>query len=130
VDWRDFAEEWLAGVGIRAISPMRQKQHLCLEQSIADSYPDGVLSCDRGIMTRDRSDVRRCDVVLANLLGAKRVSVGTCIEFGWADAWRKPIVAVMETSGNFHEHSMIREAVGFRVNSLGGGLQIVQSLLA
>jgi hypothetical protein len=36
-------------------------------------------------MTRDRFDATRCDVLLVNLLGAERVSIGTMMEVAWAD---------------------------------------------
>ena len=40
--------------------------------------------------------MQRCDVVLMYLIGAKKVSIGTMIEAGWADAYRKPVVLVLE----------------------------------
>jgi nucleoside 2-deoxyribosyltransferase len=71
-----------------------------------------------------------CDIMLANLLGAKKVSIGTIGEFFWADAYRKPVIAVMEKEGNPHEHAMIRELTGFRVETLEEGLAVAGAVLA
>jgi hypothetical protein len=50
------------------------------------------MSKPKGLTTRDRWDAMRCDVLLVNLLGATKVSIGTVLEFGWADAMDIPIV--------------------------------------
>ncbi len=128
-DWRTHAAGLLHIGGIVALSPMRHKAYLRPEQDIADAYPLSPLSSQRGITTRDRFDVLRCDVVLANLLGAEAVSIGTMIELGWADAARKPVVLVMEPEGNPHDHAMVRELAGFRVPTLNDGLEIVTALV-
>lgn len=129
-DWRTFATSKLYGMGIDGYSPLRAKDYLRSVGVIEQSYANNPLSSDRGIMTRDRFDVMTADAVLFYLLGTgSRVSVGTCIEFGWADAYRKPIVLVMEKEGNVHEHPMVREAVGFRVQTLEEGLTVLNYVL-
>lgn len=127
--WREDAQIALAAVGIVALSPMRFKRYLAGELTIGDSYADFTLSTEQGITTRDRFDVQRCDVVLMNLLGAEKVSIGTMIEAGWADAYRKPVVLVVEDSGNAHDHCMLRTIAGFRVPTLAAGLDTVAALL-
>ncbi|MGZ5095552.1 MAG: hypothetical protein ACXWCH_30925, partial [Burkholderiales bacterium] len=81
------------------------------------------------VMTRDRFDATRCDVLLVNLLGTTRVSIGTVMEIAWADAKRIPIVVAMEPQGNPHEHMMIAEAIGFRVPTLDEALHIVKAII-
>jgi len=88
------------------------------------------LSGPRGIMTRDRFDATRCDVLLVNLLGATKVSIGTCMEIAWADLKRTPIVVAMEPEGNPHEHCMITEAIGFRCDSMRQALDVVTGILS
>ncbi len=107
---------------------MRAKEFLSLEKSVSDDY-DNVLACQKGIATRDRFDVASCNVMLAYLLGAEKVSIGTMIEFGWADAARKPIITIMEKNGNPHDHAFVRELTGFRVESLDEGLYVAKSIL-
>ena len=131
-NWRDQAAAALKPHGINALSPLRCKEFL---SELPEIGPTGEnyahmspLATPRGVMTRDRYDATRCDVLLVNLLGADRVSIGTVMEIAWADAKRTPIVLVMEERGNPHEHMMIAEAVGFRVKTLGDGLQCVTAI--
>ena len=152
-DWREFATLHIANnlspgqfnkatgkifalhtqTGIEVLSPMRAKTAL---KSVGTFTADGdayngvcLMSSDRGIMTRDRFDSMRCDVLLVNLLGAKKVSIGTVMEIAWADSNRTPIVCAMEPDGNPHEHGMIKEALGFRVPTLEEAILIVKSIL-
>lgn len=131
-DWRDVAKAELARVGVKGFSPLRAKEYLRSEGVLtADCAGYGDLNClssPRGIMTRDRWDATRCDAVLVNLLGAQRVSIGTVMEIAWADAKRKPLIVVMEPTGNVHDHAMITEAIGFRVTSLNEGINVVKAL--
>jgi nucleoside 2-deoxyribosyltransferase len=131
-DWR-YAATRLLAPEIKALSPMRGKEYLSHVKEFTmdgDRYsPFSVMSSNRGIMTRDRWDATRCDVLLVNLLGAKRVSIGTVMEIAWADAVRTPIVCIMEPEGNPHEHGMILEAIGFRVPGLEEALHIIKAML-
>ncbi len=88
------------------------------------------MSSSRGIMTRDRFDTMDCDAVFANLLGATIVSIGTAMEIAWADMLRKPVILVMEASGNLHDHPMIREAAGYRVETVDEGITLANALLS
>jgi len=134
-DWRQETIDVLAKLGIKGLSPLRAKDYLKNEKSIGDSYekgPEGqimhVLSGQKGITTRDRNDVINCDVILVNLLGTQKVSIGTVMEIAWADMLRKPIVLVMEKEGNLHDHAMIRECSGFRVENLEQAVQVVKAI--
>lgn len=127
-NWREYASRGLAEIGIETASPLRFKDFLKGELSIADNYAEHPLATSKAITTRDRWDVSRADVVLVNLLGAEKVSIGTVMEIGWADAFRKPLVLVME-EGNIHWHSMLTEASGYIVPTLNDGLNVVQALL-
>ena len=138
-DWREYAIKELDRVGITGLSPMRSKDYLQRERIVGDCYDDKVLSCARGIITRDRWDTTRCDIILVNLLGAEKVSIGTVMELAWADLARIPSIVVMEPTlpstgtpvrpGNIHEHSMLREATGFRVETLEEGLNVAKAIL-
>ena len=103
---------------VQCLSPMRGKDYLAAEKEIFHDYPEHVLSCQRGIMTRDFFDCTRVDLVVANLAGAPMVSVGTVMEIAWAFQSRIPVIAVMEPTGNLHDHPMVREALGFRAETL------------
>lgn len=126
--WRDYAQLRLAPV-ILGMSPMRSKEYLSNETSIGDSYEDSVLSCQRGIMTRDFFDCGRADIIIVNLLNAERVSIGTVMEIAWAYQNKIPVIAIMEKQGNLHDHAMIREAIGFRVETVDQAIEVAKTVL-
>lgn len=128
-DWREFAKERLATVGIEGMSPMRGKDYLERETTIGDSYEGVVLSSQRGVMTRDFNDCKRADVLIVNFVGADRASLGTAMEIAWAFQNRTPIIAIMEEEGNIHDHAMIREAIGFRVKTIEEAVKIADVVL-
>jgi len=132
-EWRDHARAVLRSYGIEAYSPLRAKEYLrdhgVLDAGGSDSsYADIALSSSSGIVTRDRMDCTTRDLVLANLTGAERVSIGTAIECGWADAARVPIVCAME-DGNVHDHAMIRGLAGFIVPTLEEAVEVAAAIL-
>jgi nucleoside 2-deoxyribosyltransferase len=129
-NWRQRATVELAGLSggrIETLSPMRHKEYLAPADKtadltkIADSYEGSILSSQRGIFYRDKLDCTRADLVLVNLLGAERVSIGTVMEIAWANGRDIPLVLVMPM-GSVHEHSMLREACGFRTPSFDEAL--------
>lgn len=127
-EWRDVVCAGLRS-NLVPLCPMRGKDYLESEESIADDYADTLLSSQRSITTRDRNDViRLADALIVNLLGAEKVSIGTMIELGWADSKRVPIIVVMEDKGNSHDHSMVREIATHRVNNLNDAISIVNAL--
>lgn len=132
-DWRKTAKQYLNRGGISAFSPMRGKDFLKKEVSLDANCEYGELSpiaTPKGIMTRDRYDATTCDVLLVNLLGATRVSIGTVMEIAWADGKRIPIVCAIEATGNVHEHAMIDQAIGYRTATLKEAINIAIAILS
>lgn len=128
VNWR----EWFIGQlpkEIIGLSPLRGKDYLEHERSVKADYAHKVLSSERGITTRDYNDVKRSDVVVVNLLGANKVSIGTVMEIAWAKAFQIPTILVMERENNIHEHPMIRDSVGYRVDNLEEALWLTTVIL-
>lgn len=133
-DWRQYASQELEKAGLKGISPMRFKGYLAsLNGPISAHGKDyehlNVLSTPPAVVTRDRFDTCGADVVLMNLLDSKRISIGTMVELGWADAARVPVVGIMEADGNVHEHMFVSQLVGFRVTTLEEGLRVVKAIL-
>jgi nucleoside 2-deoxyribosyltransferase len=126
-DWRENVITSLPE-HIKGLSPMRGKQYLGNEAYIKDSYSEHVMSTTKAIVTRDRFDATRCDVLLVNLVGATKVSIGTVMEIAWADAARIPIVVAME-KGNVHEHGMLVQVSGYVVETLEEAVSIVKHIL-
>jgi nucleoside 2-deoxyribosyltransferase len=130
--WREYVQRILMP-HINVLSPMRDKEFLAdddglLISSEAGAYEHEPLASDRAITARDRFDVMRCDLVIANLREATKPSLGSMIELGWADAWRKPIITVMGAS-NCHWHPMVKELSSFIVHGLTDAVEIANSLL-
>lgn len=128
-DWRNEAYLLLEGCGIQAYSPLRGKEYLRKLDVIPPS-PNTTkpLSTGKGIVTRDVNDVVTSDALLINLVGAEKVSIGTVMEIAIGHMARKPMVLVMEP-GNVHEHPFVTEMVGYRVETLQDGVDIIGSLL-
>jgi nucleoside 2-deoxyribosyltransferase len=132
-DWRHLAKAALdtrSDGRIECLSPMRYKEFLVGHENIlALGYDDHTLSNSRGIISRDRFDVHRADLIFVNLLGAKQISIGTVMEMAWADAARIPTVVVMEPSGNLHEHAFISEATAFRCSTVVDAIETTCQVL-
>jgi len=132
--WRQKVKQALyhALPNVRCLSPMRYKAHL---ENIASLSPFGapgsILSSPDAIVARDRFDTRRSSLMFCNLLGATKISMGTSIELGWADAWRVPVVVCIEPNGNPHDHAMLIGGgmTGWRVNTLEDGIRVVEAVL-
>lgn len=128
-DWREHAVNVLEAEGIEALSPMRGKHFILKriggEERLGQTYEDSPMSTQKGIVARDRFDVMRSDVVIFNFLGATERSIGSCVELGWCDAFRKVAIVVIEKNGNCHDHAFVREIAGYRVDSLDEALELV-----
>lgn len=79
VDWRRYFADGMPDC-IECLSPMRGKGYLKDELAIQESYPDTTMSTDKAITARDYFDCNRADVIVANMLGATRASIGTAME--------------------------------------------------
>lgn len=127
-DWREHFRKSI-DKRIDCYSPLRGKEFLRNEGELEGSYQYHPLSTDQAITGRDRNDCTRADLVVFNLLGAQRITIGTMIELGWADAFRVPAILVIEDSGNPHEHPMVRQTAQFRVNNLDDARKLAEAIL-
>lgn len=129
-EWRDEFKSYIpSGSDIKCFSPLRAKQFLKKKGVIEQSYADNPLSVDRGVMTRDHFDCATSDLVVANFMGVERVSIGTVMEVAWAHSYRKPLILIIEKEGNPHDHPMIREATGFRTESVEEAAYLALTIL-
>lgn len=130
-DWREDMALNLPK-GAVGLSPMRGKDYLKKLGTVGmpSLLEQGTLpmSSAKAIFSRDTYDIRRADIMLANLLGAGRVSVGTMVELGYARALGKVIIVVMEEKGNPHDHPFTTEAASFVVRDLDAALRLIGSM--
>ena len=113
---------------IMCFSPMRGKMYLSGCREIDKEYSDKVLSTARGIMTRDYFDCCNCNFLVINLLDAKRVTIGSCMELAWAYMRQIPVIAMMEEEGNLHEHPMVNEAISYKVQTVEEAAYVANAL--
>ena len=124
--WRERIKELLPEFDL--FSPMRAKPfHEGVLVGARDTIP---VSSTSGILGRDRNDVFTCDLMIANFLEDEgNMSLGTAMEFGWADAWRKPVIMVAQEGNPHRVHPMLRGASVYILDNLADAAQLAKHLL-
>lgn len=117
---------------IHCSSPMRGKEFL-KDHGILSSghdYPDHAMATSEGITTRDYNDVKTCDAMVTCYLESEdRPSLGTAVEYGYAWAHQKPIIAVGPPDEINIRHLMIQRMMGYRVDTLEEAADVLSHLL-
>lgn len=127
-NWRDYVTSELEKYNITCYSPMRYKKYQG-DRIVHGSIVPSPITTDLALKERDRMDCERCDLIFVNLLGATEISIGTIMEIGWADAYRKPIVVVIGDSGNIHDHPLVSSAITYRANNIKDAIWTVHAVL-
>lgn len=131
--WRkDFAKSMAQkdGKGIEVLSPMRHEGHLAeIQGTLEKDYPNHFFSHPKMIVAKDLLDIDESTMVIANFLGAKKVSIGTVAELGYAKARGKTIVAIMEKD-NIHNHPFVTELAAATVETMDDAIAVTKSLLS
>ena len=134
-NWRDRFKQALKDTAphIHGYSPLREKSEILKKEvAIADNYANTLFSNQRAIMSRDFFDVQTSDAVVANLTGSTIVSIGTVMEMAWAYQRRIPLIVISEFKdgqvANNHNHSMLREAANWWVETEEEALDVVRAL--
>lgn len=127
--WRqEFAQ--LLPEHIHPFSPMRGKDFLKgLNRMPEAGFDSFILATPSAIVTRDRNDVFTCDAMVACFTQGGTPSLGTAIEFGWANAMNKPIIMIADEDDLHREHAMLREMAGYITDSLEEASMVVAQLL-
>ena len=141
VGWRAMVVEHLAASAphVRCIDPMRAKQHLADIAEIGAFGHAGGLLDGHAVVSRDLFDVKRVDVLLMNLAGARQTSIGCMVELGWARAHGKFILVVLPdaergtTAGtgaavNPHDHLFVHELASAVVGDLDAALAVLETM--
>lgn len=128
--WRQEVSNALAGTGIQCYSPMRGKVFLKDHAGPIgkEGYEQHPMSRMQGILGRDRNDVMEADLIFMNVQGAKSVSIGTTVELGWADAFRKPIVLVTDKEGP-HNHAFFTGLATYVCHDVATAIDCTKALL-
>lgn len=99
----------LQDVGYEVLHAMMGKCEFRGQQGLfkKDGYTHPI-STDRAIIGRDRWMTKKADIVFANFLGAKLVSIGSVMELAWAFDHGKHVVIAMEED-NIHRHAFVMQ---------------------
>ena len=89
--WREEFARSLAPFNIVGVSPIRYEPVKPEERYLDEGQYD--LELARQIITKNRIDVKRCDLTLAFM---PTLSKGTLQEIGWAYGMEKPIIVVSD----------------------------------
>ena len=132
--WRQELKA-LCGPAVIILSPMRGVPNV---DNISPSYEANLIFHHKGVTARDRFDVQQCDIMVANLIGMTREkgSVGSIMEYGWANAYGKVIVTIAPQQEaawgpNFlvADHPMIKTVTDYRVASIADAAKVVLAYL-
>lgn len=132
-DWRKSFEAeiatwpWL----IKALSPLRYREELRLAGRLQGMDPlpvKGTLNTPQGAALRDESDVRRCQFLFANFIGATKISQFSLAEIGMARGLRKTIIAVMEPD-NIHHHRVMDHWLDYIEPDFESGLTLLKKII-
>ena len=133
--WRkDFlmrCPQWLG-----TLSPTRGSCHIKLKESlgdeeIANSYENHPMTSTVGINVRDFNDVRRCDMLVANINDMHSKSIGTIMEIAWARSFNIPVVLILPEDfpeDHPYNHSMLLYGV-LTVKTLESAVDIAVDML-
>jgi len=134
--WRDKATTFLQRLRdprtkeplYHILNPLRG--HVDLRGQILTSvYTEA--SAEKIDIRRDRYDVMRSNIVLANLADSEkinRVSIGSVFEIAWAADLEKFLIVVM-TPSNPHWHSFVKDAASIVLSDLDSALNYMRDTL-
>src|SRR6185437_4823995 len=126
-NWRrDFGSQ-LAAFGIVGVSPLRCEPLIGERYSL--NYPDPRLGTPRAIASKNRLDVKMCDMTLCYFPEGVDFSKGTLGELFWADAYEKPTVLV-STIPEVVDHPVIQAAADWIVPTLDDALDVISGVLS
>jgi nucleoside 2-deoxyribosyltransferase len=126
--WSDFVK-MIEIDGYVPLSPTRDESF-----ASKDAIPEGETvftpTFDNGDIhvQRDLQDINQSAVILMNMIGAQKVSIGSIAEMGYAYSLGKPIVLVMEPEDNPHEHVFTTEMANYRTESLRAAVDVLHSI--
>ncbi|KKL18606.1 hypothetical protein LCGC14_2473800, partial [marine sediment metagenome] len=122
MDWRKYAR---TPSGCEVVSPLRCEGYLQGSKKLPNDT-DEPMSTGHAITVRSHWDSVKADVVLANFIDAKSVSIGSCFELAWAWEARIPCVIVLD---ELHDHPFVRESAYAVLNCVDTAIDSVLKLL-
>jgi len=128
VEYYEGLKEILIQIGFDVLCPMTGKSYLRTEIKFKEhGYENRPVSTNHAIVERDRWMVGQSDIVLIDLTGAERVSIGCMFELAWAMNMNKHTIVVMEKE-NIHRHAFVIDSADIIFESLVDALNYFEEL--
>lgn len=122
--WRAYAQKFLLEYSkgeVIGICPMR---HSSFKKEHGHRREDDVLKDAHACYLRDKNDIKECNLMFVNVIDPpQRISMGTNIEIGWADAFGKPIICVANRDGMYDKDLLFRATIDNMYYDLDIGLR-------
>lgn len=121
--------EYLKGLGYDVLCPMTGKEELITEKKFKTvGYENSPVSSSHAIFERDKWMVLQADIIFANFVNAKEISIGSCMELAWASLLNKQTVVIMGKD-NKHQHAFVIEASDIIFDNLEKGKDYMKKLI-
>ena len=128
VSYYEHLRDRLIYRGYKVLCPMTGKGYLRTELKFkAHGYEGKPMSTNHAIVERDRWMIGQSDIILVDLLGATRVSIGCMFELAWAMDIGKHTIVIMEMN-NIHRHSFVIDAADVLFETLDEALDYLGNL--
>lgn len=134
IEWYDLVRTLLGCGRFELLCPLRGREYL-KDQIIDNSmllkdncyYP---FTDFRTMVERDKTDIRRCDALLANLSLSCLPALGTACEMTLAKELRKPVIAIISDKSpqNPNMHPFILAASDYIVDNTEQACNIILAL--
>jgi len=108
-EYYDRTKTDLSSMGYNVFVPMFGKGFLRTETKFKAHDYRSPLTTNHSIFNRDKWMVKQADILYANFMGAKHVSIGSMFELAWGHDNDKQVIVVMEDE-NIHMHAFVLEA--------------------
>lgn len=108
------------------LTPVTGKDYLRNVGALQKTY-DTPLSNEHAIYNRDTWMVSQADIVLCDLTGANKVSIGCCFELACAGCYKKHVIVVMDEN-NVHDHPFVRQAADIVYKSIDEAVAYINLL--
>ena len=125
IKWREEASKRLSDVGIKSLSPMRNKGLINDEQKITNSYDNLKGYSSKDLFMRDKFDVIRSDIILINILNQKVVLIGSLFELAWGHLLNKYCIVVVNPNSVYAKHPFIKESASIMFDDLDEAIDYI-----
>ena len=128
-NYYERTQKILTDAGYDVFIPMFGKNNLRTEIKFKAMDYRSPLSTNHAIFNRDHFMVSKADIIYANFLGAKIVSIGSMFELAWGSHMDKQVVVVMEKE-NIHRHAFVLEAATIVFETESEAIEYLDKLIS